>query len=49
MVARGHAWAYEKYIGETGYYRELQAKAKSQGVGLWMDAKPTAPWDWRKR
>ena len=49
MVTRGYAWAYEKYIGEKGYYRELQAKAKSQGAGLWVDTNPTAPWDWRKR
>lgn len=48
MVTRGYAWAYEKYIGEKGYYRELQAKAKSQGAGLWVDANPIAPWDWRK-
>jgi endonuclease YncB( thermonuclease family) len=49
MVARSYVWAYEKYIGEKGYYRELQAKAKSEGVGLWVDKEPIPPWDWRKR
>ena len=49
MVEHGFAWAYEKYIGDKGYYRDLQIKAQRDGVGLWADKVVVAPWDWRRK
>jgi endonuclease YncB( thermonuclease family) len=48
MIGYGYAWAYEKYIGDKAYYREIQVKAKTSRVGLWMDENPIAPWQWRR-
>jgi endonuclease YncB( thermonuclease family) len=27
----------------------LQIEAKTSKLGLWADANPTPPWDWRKQ
>jgi micrococcal nuclease len=47
MVAQGHAWvlpgAAEEGLGA------LQAKARRQASGLWGQASPVAPWEWRSR
>ncbi|HET8598536.1 MAG TPA: thermonuclease family protein [Castellaniella sp.] len=50
MVASGMAWANRQGGGK--YLRDaslagLERQARQQGVGLWRDAHPVAPWDWR--
>ena len=30
-------------------YAAAEGKAKGERIGLWSDAQPTAPWDWRKK
>ncbi len=54
QIKAGLAWHYKKYASEqTPMDQELyalaQLEAKAAGIGLWKDADPTPPWDWRKR
>ena len=49
MIASGHAWHYVQYAKHEDLYAELQQSAKDQKRGLWADAQPIAPWDWRKK
>ncbi|WP_198087111.1 thermonuclease family protein [Variovorax sp. E3] len=52
MVSEGWAWVYDYNNIVTkrgGGLFKLEAKARAQHRGLWADAKPTPPWDWRRR
>jgi endonuclease YncB( thermonuclease family) len=52
MVSEGWAWVYDYNKIATkrgGGLFKLQDSARSRHLGLWADAKPTPPWDWRKR
>lgn len=49
----GLAWWYRKYASEQspedrGRYESAETEAKARRAGLWRDAAPTAPWDWRR-
>lgn len=46
LVRSGYAWWYRKYSKDESLGK-LEAEAREQKRGLWSDAKPTAPWDWR--
>lgn len=48
QVKTGMAWVYDKYA--TGYANlyPLQKEAQTAKRGLWADAEPTPPWEWRK-
>ena len=41
------ALLYKKYTDNKILY-ELEAQAKTRRIGLWADANPIAPWDWRR-
>ena len=47
MVRAGLAWQYRQYSKDKGL-AALEAEARMSGRGLWADARPMAPWDWRK-
>ena len=47
LVRQGMAWVYKKYTDNKILY-ELEAQAKTRRIGLWADANPIAPWDWRR-
>lgn len=47
MVRRGMAWVYTQYAHDINYF-EAQAEASKNGVGLWSDSQPIAPWEWRR-
>lgn len=54
QVHRGLAWHYRKYESEQRpddrvRYAEAESSARSARRGLWQDADPTPPWDWRRR
>ena len=54
QIKKGLAWHYKKYQGEQsvedrGAYGEAEVEAKVNGLGLWKDDKPMAPWEWRRR
>lgn len=47
MVAEGWAWHFKRYSKDKALAdAETQARAKKSG--LWADAHPIAPWDWRR-
>lgn len=52
QVSQGHAWHFERYEAEqTGRertaFRQAQARARAERVGLWNERHPTPPWDYR--
>ncbi len=47
MVARGFAWHYRQYSKDK-MLAELEDKARSERVGLWADARPVPPWEFRR-
>lgn len=52
QVTTGMAWWYRQYQKEQtaqqrGAYEAAEAAATAGKVGLWQDADPVPPWDWR--
>lgn len=52
QVKAGMAWWYEKYRKEQNptdqrLYADTEYQARILKTGLWRDATPIAPWDWR--
>ncbi|GAA3974677.1 thermonuclease family protein [Pedobacter ginsengiterrae] len=47
MIKKGMAWHFKKYSTDP-LYAQLEIEARRNKVGLWKDAKPTPPWEWRK-
>ncbi len=52
MVQAGLAWHYKQYAreqqkAEAMAYAQAEVLARTRGLGLWQDADPVAPWDWR--
>ncbi|CRI66822.1 hypothetical protein THIOKS13140005 [Thiocapsa sp. KS1] len=52
LVRAGYAWWYREYAGEQSpndrrLYEAAEKAARRDGVGLWADPRPIAPWDWR--
>ena len=48
IIKAGMGWWYYKY-STNQYLGELQSEAKRNKIGLWVDANPIAPWNWRKK
>lgn len=48
LVAAGMAWWYQQYAPNDTTLKSLQEQAKAAKLGLWADANPTPPWDFRK-
>ena len=53
LISAGLAWHYRSYEREQNtadrdYYRSAEAGARARQDGLWADAAPTPPWDWRR-
>ncbi len=49
LVRAGFAWWYRKYAPEDGTLAQLEADARQAKRGLWADAEPVPPWEWRGR
>lgn len=47
MVRLGYAWCYRQYLKDRSCLDD-EARAKHQQIGLWADADPTPPWEWRR-
>jgi endonuclease YncB( thermonuclease family) len=47
QVKRGAAWEYSHYHSDKTYV-EFQRAARQEQRGLWAQANPQAPWQWRK-
>lgn len=39
----------EQTLSDQGYYEYAEFDAKSRRIGLWQDAAPIPPWEWRKK
>ena len=48
LVKAGHAWWYRQYAGRDGELRAAEQEARQARLGLWADAEPVPPWDWRR-
>lgn len=54
QLEAGLAWWFrderrEQSLEEQGYYEYAEFDARARRIGLWRDAAPIPPWDWRKR
>ncbi|MDY6941300.1 MAG: thermonuclease family protein [Cyanobacteriota bacterium] len=52
MVAAGMAFHYGQYSGNCPNQRSIvmaEEMAKEQRLGVWADASPEYPWEWRRR
>ena len=47
LVAKGLAWRYVQY-DKKGDFTQVEQAAKTARKGLWGDANPVPPWEWRK-
>lgn len=47
MVKVGCAWHYVKYAPDATDIRQAEETAKSARLGLWADAAPLPPWEYR--
>jgi micrococcal nuclease len=47
LLEEGAVWHYEEY-DHNKRLREAEQLARAAKKGLWHDAHPTPPWDWRK-
>ena len=52
QVKAGMAWWYRQYRKEQSQtdqrsYEEAEQQARTLRIGLWNEANPTSPWEWR--
>lgn len=49
IVSNGHGWVFRKYCTADycGDWLKLEEKARKSRIGLWQDANPKPPWEWR--
>ena len=47
QLVRGMAWMYRRYAKDRSY-SDAESKAQSRRVGIWHEARPVPPWDFRK-
>jgi micrococcal nuclease len=48
LVKAGMAWWYRQYAPHDTTLAQLEAEARTAKRGLWADANPVPPWEWRK-
>ena len=49
QVRQGMAWVYRKYTPKDSPLYALEEEAKAAKRGLWADAGPMPPWEWRHK
>jgi endonuclease YncB( thermonuclease family) len=47
QVRRGMAWVSPRFTKPGSPLYDLEAYARLRGIGLWRDAQPVPPWEWR--
>lgn len=48
IINAGFAWHYKRYSSDEKL-TNAEITARKLKLGLWADANPTPPWDWRRR
>lgn len=49
MITGGHAWVFDRFVDPSSPLYNLQKEARAAKRGLWADANPTPPWQWREK
>lgn len=49
QVGAGLAWVYTHYAQHHPHLLPLERQARANRVGLWVQARPLAPWNYRRR
>ena len=54
QIKAGMAWHYKQYqreqsVEDRDTYAQAEVEARASKRGLWKDADPVPPWDWRKQ
>jgi len=49
QIAAGMAWVYLQYSKGLDQYKALEDAARQQRLGLWADANPIPPWEFRRK
>ena len=47
QLRAGMAWVFDRYVSDRWLYW-AQEDARAARRGLWSDAQPVAPWEWRR-
>jgi endonuclease YncB( thermonuclease family) len=47
IVAAGLAWWYVRYAPDNDTLKQLEETARNKRLGLWIDAHPQPPWEYR--
>lgn len=48
LIWAGLAWWYRQYASKDKTLEHLEAEAREAKAGLWIDADPVPPWEYRK-
>lgn len=48
MIEAGFAWHFKRYSSNR-ILADAETVARDSKAGLWSDAMPVAPWDWRRK
>lgn len=48
MIRTGNAWVYRRYNSDRSMVQQ-ERQARDLQLGLWQDADPVPPWEWRRR
>ncbi|SDP81883.1 thermonuclease family protein [Desulforhopalus singaporensis] len=50
LIENGLAWQYLRYCRASfcGKWKDIEGRARAKQLGLWKDADPIPPWQWRK-
>ena len=49
LVGEGLAWWYRRHARDAKELERLEAEARMMGTGLWSEADPVPPWQWRRQ
>jgi endonuclease YncB( thermonuclease family) len=51
IISQGFGWVYRQYCKESicADWLKLESNAKASQKGLWADANPTPPWEYRQK
>jgi micrococcal nuclease len=49
MVVNGLAWHFVRFAPDNKTLAESEKQAREKKAGLWSEADPVAPWDWRRQ